>query len=63
MAQGFKGFWKSVKRLGKHDETIEDDLTEDIHARLMKSYPEVPEWWYLAVLLVAMGIGMAGVGA
>ena len=63
MAQGFKGFWKSVKRLGRHDVTIEDDLTEDIHARLMKSYPEVPEWWYLTVLLIAMGVGMAGVGA
>ena len=25
---------------------------DDIHAKLMRSYPEVPDWWYLAVFLV-----------
>jgi len=24
--------------------------TDDIHAKLMRNYPEVPEWWYLSAL-------------
>lgn len=56
---------KSFKRGSAQDEAQEeeDDLAEDIHWRLMKHYPEVPEWWYLIVLLVALAIGMAGVAA
>lgn len=27
---------------------VEDD---DIHAKLMRNYPEVPDWWYLGLLL------------
>ncbi|WVW80593.1 OPT family small oligopeptide transporter [Kwoniella bestiolae CBS 10118] len=58
---GLKGLWHSLRR--KKTDSKEDDLTEDIHCRLMRSYPEVPEWWYLLVLLFAMGCGMAGIGA
>jgi len=36
---------------------------KDIHSRLMSSYREVPEWWYLSILVIAIGIGAAGVGA
>jgi hypothetical protein len=25
---------------------------DDIHAKLMKSYPEVPDWWYALALAV-----------
>lgn len=40
-----------------------DDLSEDIHYRLMKqNYSEVHEWEYLIVLLISMIIGMVGVG-
>lgn len=24
---------------------------DDIHAKLMKNYPEVPNWWYMLVLV------------
>ena len=51
---GFKGFWRSVRSLGRAQVSEEDELTEDIHARLMKSYKEVPEWWYLITLLVSL---------
>ena len=27
-----------------------DPEEEDIHARLMKVYPEVPKWWYCSIL-------------
>ncbi|CAK7229702.1 hypothetical protein SBRCBS47491_007337 [Sporothrix bragantina] len=34
---------------------------EDVHNRLMRSYKEVPEWWFAAVLLAAIVSGIAGV--
>lgn len=26
----------------------------DVHSRTMARYPEVPDWWFLAILLVAL---------
>lgn len=48
------------KKSAEHED--DDDLAEDIHYRLMKHYPEAPEWWYLIVLVIAMVCGMVGVG-
>ena len=38
---------------------------DDIHAKLMRNYPEVPEWWYLsafcgffALAVVAVEVGI-----
>lgn len=25
---------------------------DDIHAKLMRNYPEVPDWWYLAFFII-----------
>ncbi|WVR08745.1 OPT family small oligopeptide transporter [Kwoniella sp. DSM 27419] len=61
ITHGFKGLWRSIRR--QRQEEVEDDLSEDIHCRLMRSYSEVPEWWYLTVLAAAMACGMAGIGA
>lgn len=38
---GFKSLLESFKKNGKVNEF------KDIHTRLMESYTEVPEWWYL----------------
>lgn len=32
---------------------------EDVHAKLMRNYPEVPNWWYWAIFVVFAGIGVA----
>lgn len=29
---------------------------DDIHAKLMRSYPEVPDWWYLTVFAVFLAL-------
>lgn len=29
---------------------------DDIHAKLMRSYPEVPDWWYLGVFAVFLAL-------
>jgi len=62
ISMGFKSLWRSVKTRGKAVET-EDDLTEDVHMRLMRRYPEVPEWWYMIILAMAIVTGMVGIGA
>jgi hypothetical protein len=33
---------------------------EDVHTRLMKVYPEVPQWWFYAILvsIVALSVGV-----
>lgn len=31
---------------------------EDIHAKLMRNYPEVPDWWYLCYLLSFFAIAI-----
>ncbi|OTB01894.1 hypothetical protein M426DRAFT_323119 [Hypoxylon sp. CI-4A] len=33
----------------------------DIHLKLMKKYVEAPEWWYLALLIVSLALGLATV--
>lgn len=59
---GFRGMWKSVRSKGRVQEANEDDLSEDIHSRMMRQYKEVPEWWYLSILALALITGMVGIG-
>ncbi|BEJ16419.1 hypothetical protein CspHIS471_0510240 [Cutaneotrichosporon sp. HIS471] len=64
--------WKSLKktfrnpfRKNRHTVAVDEDddlFFEDVHMRLMRVYPEVPEWQYLIVLLIAMACGMIGLG-
>jgi hypothetical protein len=32
---------------------------EDVHAKLMRNYPEVPDWWYWGVFVVFTAMGIA----
>ena len=66
MAMGVRSAMKGFRKAFKRNAVVEDDeddLSEDIHVRLMKAYPEVPEWWFAILLVIAMAIGMASVGA
>jgi len=54
IAKGFKALIRRQGGLAAHN---------DIHSRLMSAYKEVPEWWYLSVLVISIGLGAAGVGA
>ncbi|KAI8865697.1 oligopeptide transporter [Ramicandelaber brevisporus] len=33
-------------------------LPDDIHMKLMRVYPEVPQWWYLALFVVFFALGV-----
>ncbi|KAG8953436.1 hypothetical protein FRC04_002278 [Tulasnella sp. 424] len=48
---------KEILRAMKPRDTEDDD----VHARLMRKYPEVPGLWYAAVLLVSLGLAIAAV--
>ena len=41
--------------------TLRDE--QDIHARLMSVYPQVPEWWYLGIFLTMFTAGIVSVEA
>jgi len=32
---------------------------DDVHMKLMRNYPEVPDWWYMVFLTVAFGMSIA----
>ncbi|KAF7365747.1 OPT-domain-containing protein [Mycena venus] len=48
ISHGFKSIFSRKKTSEVHD---------DVHVRLMMSYKEVPEWQYLMILVVAIGLG------
>lgn len=56
---GIRGAMANIFK--SNDATIAETGESDVHMRHMKKYKEVPEWWYLTVLLLAAGLGMAAV--
>ncbi|PNP47306.1 hypothetical protein TGAMA5MH_01122 [Trichoderma gamsii] len=59
IAMGFKDLINSF-RPSKRDE-VEKGQILDVHNRLMKKYKEVPEWWYMIVLVVSVALGCAAI--
>ncbi|KAI5474692.1 proton-dependent oligopeptide transporter, POT family [Pseudohyphozyma bogoriensis] len=47
---------KDILRAMRNNTRPED---EDIHAKLMRNYPEVPNWWYLGFLIISVGLSVA----
>jgi OPT family small oligopeptide transporter len=59
IGQGFRGIWQSFRKNSKSQ--VEEEQVLDVHSRLMKSYKEVPEWWYAIVLAISFTIGCVAV--
>jgi OPT family small oligopeptide transporter len=57
IVMGFKSIVNSFRK----NKEVEDGQVLDVHNRLMKAYPEVPEWWYMICLVVAIAFGIAGI--
>jgi hypothetical protein len=34
------------------------DREDDVHVRIYKRYPEVPDWWYITLFLIMMGLSI-----
>ncbi|CAM1506483.1 Fc.00g061240.m01.CDS01 [Cosmosporella sp. VM-42] len=58
---GFRDLINSFRPSKKNQ--VEADQVLDVHNRLMKVYPEVPEWWYLICLVIAIALGIAGIAS
>lgn len=64
ISTGFKNLWRSFRRPRTGgDGELDGDEDADVHTRLMKQYPEVPEYWFFGVLLCAAACGIACVTA
>lgn len=57
---GFRDLVNSFRPSKK--EQVEQGRVLDVHNRLMKVYPEVPEWWYMICLAIAIALGCVGIG-
>ncbi|GAA5828625.1 hypothetical protein JCM11251_000877 [Rhodosporidiobolus azoricus] len=42
-----QSIWSRIRQVNKE---------EDVHMKLMKHYPEVPDWWYLGSLVVSLAL-------
>lgn len=56
MIMGCKDLWNSMTKKKKDEGRV-----LDVHHRLMKSYKEVPEWWYMICLVFSVVVGCAGI--
>ncbi|KAF2116458.1 OPT oligopeptide transporter [Lophiotrema nucula] len=52
--------WRGLKALFRK-RGQDNAAFQDVHNRLMAKYNEVPEWWYLIVLLLSIGFGLGGI--
>lgn len=50
-----KAIWATIKSLRKGKM---HQGANDIHYEMMQKYPEVPNWWYLVILVVSFGVAM-----
>ncbi|KAK4202049.1 OPT oligopeptide transporter protein-domain-containing protein [Triangularia verruculosa] len=67
---GVRDLWRKAKlgmRRWRNKNATAEDVDEDdvdlldVHNRLMRAYPEVPEWWYMLCLAAAVAVGMVGI--
>ncbi|KAL7946566.1 OPT oligopeptide transporter domain-containing protein [Trichoderma barbatum] len=59
ITMGFKDLVNSFRPSKKAE--LEKGLVLDVHSRLMKKYKEVPEWWYMVVLVISAALGCAAI--
>lgn len=49
VSSAYKDFWSGLRRgKGNYEGAM------DVHSRVMARYPEVPDWWFLVILLAAL---------
>ena len=53
ISKAFKGFYRGLRR----GQFLADDY-DDSHTRMMRAYPEVPDWWFLLVLALSFALGI-----
>ncbi|KAK9464221.1 OPT oligopeptide transporter protein-domain-containing protein [Lipomyces oligophaga] len=62
----YKLLWDTLKKLyqsARHPTRDSLQDFQDPHCKMMSAYPEVPDWWYVAIFLIGVGTGLAAVCA
>ncbi|KAK7208274.1 OPT oligopeptide transporter protein-domain-containing protein [Myxozyma melibiosi] len=54
LKERFAGFYKALRYRGRSN----FDNYDDALCRLMRAYPEVPDWWYLIILVLSLVFGI-----
>jgi hypothetical protein len=53
VGKAYVDFWKGLRHgKGNYEGAM------DVHSRLMSRYPEVPDWWFLIILLAAIVVSI-----
>ncbi|KAJ3028987.1 UNVERIFIED_CONTAM: hypothetical protein HDU68_000427 [Siphonaria sp. JEL0065] len=52
------GLWYCRDIWNRFRSVLQDLDADDIHATLMDIYPDVPEWWYITLLVITLGGGI-----
>ncbi|KAJ3112908.1 hypothetical protein HK100_002161, partial [Physocladia obscura] len=52
------GLWYGKDIWNRFKTSLKDLDNDDVHARLMDAYPDVPDWWYYILLVVTALAGM-----
>ena len=58
----WKRLWKQMRSVWKSMTTRSSGFAghDDPHSRMMARYPEVPDWWFLVILMLANIFGIIG---
>ncbi|KAK9431387.1 OPT oligopeptide transporter protein-domain-containing protein, partial [Lipomyces doorenjongii] len=59
----YKMVWDSLKLYAKtlrHPFRKALDDYDDPHSRMMRAYPEVPDWWFLVIFVIGVATGLIG---
>ena len=54
VGQAYVDFYKGLR----HGKSNYNENSMDVHSRLMSKYPEVPDWWFLLILVVAIVVAV-----
>ncbi|KAK9319373.1 OPT oligopeptide transporter protein-domain-containing protein [Lipomyces orientalis] len=54
LSEAMRGFWKGIK----NRKSSNYEMYNDPMSRMMSVYPEVPDWWFVAIFLVSIAFGI-----
>ncbi|KAK3312857.1 OPT oligopeptide transporter protein-domain-containing protein [Apodospora peruviana] len=61
VGMGLKNVWNGFRDIFRKNKAARTSQYGDVHNRLMAKYTEAPQWWYMALLVVAVAFGIAGI--
>ncbi|KAK9322179.1 OPT oligopeptide transporter protein-domain-containing protein [Lipomyces orientalis] len=54
LSEAFRGFWNGIR----NRKSSNYEMYKDPMSRMMSVYPEVPDWWFVAVFVISIAFGI-----